>query len=327
MTLTGARAFVTGGGGFIGSHLVERLVALGVEVRVLVRYTSSSSCGWLDRSPVRDKIEVVWGDVTDPEILRKAMKGMEYVFNLAALISIPYSYEAPRSYVRTNIEGSANVLQTALEEGVQRFVQISTSEVYGTARFVPISEKHPLQAQSPYAASKIGADQLALSFFLSYDLPVVIARPFNAYGPRQSSRAIVPTIITQALAGEAIRLGNLRPTRDLTYVADTVEGMIRAAECDAAIGRTINVGNGREISIQELTKLILSVAGRSVNIDVQDERLRPTGSEVERLCADRSLASEILGWEPTYSLREGITRTVQWISENLHYYRVGAYNV
>ena len=327
MRLTGAQAFVTGGGGFIGSHLVERLVALGVDVRVLVRYTSSSSCGWLDRSPVRENIEVVWGDVTDPEVIKKAMKGIDCVFHLAALISIPYSYKAPRSYVRTNIEGSANVLQAALEEGVERFVQISTSEVYGTARFVPISESHPLQAQSPYAASKIGADQLAQSFFRSYDLPVVIARPFNAYGPRQSSRAIVPTIITQALAGEAIQLGNLRPTRDLTYVADTVEGIIRAADCDVAIGRTINIGTGCEISIEELTTLILNATGHSVSIAVRDERLRPAGSEVERLCADRSLAFEILGWEPKCSLHDGITRTVKWISENLQHYRVGAYNV
>jgi NAD dependent epimerase/dehydratase len=321
----GTKVLVTGAGGFIGSHLVERLVASGASTRAFVRYTSSSSWGWLDRTPVKSDIEVVAGDICDCEIVEKAMRGIDVVFHLAALISIPYSYEAPRSYVRTNVEGAANVLQAALSAEVSRFIHISTSEVYGSARYVPIPETHPLQAQSPYAASKIGADQLAESFHLSFGFPVVVVRPFNTYGPRQSARAIIPTIITQAVEGKEIRVGNLHPTRDFNYVADTVEGMMRAAGVESAIGTTVNIGSGFAVSIEELASLIADIAGSKARLVIDDERLRPPKSEVERLCADRTLAKKLLDWEPKYDLKEGLARTIEWISANMKVYRSGHY--
>jgi dTDP-glucose 4,6-dehydratase len=253
------------------------------------------------------------------------MRGIDVVFHLAALISIPYSYEAPRSYVRTNVEGAANVLQAALSAEVSRFIHISTSEVYGSARYVPIPETHPLQAQSPYAASKIGADQLAESFHLSFGFPVVVVRPFNTYGPRQSARAIIPTIITQAVEGKEIRVGNLHPTRDFNYVADTVEGMMRAAGVESAIGTTVNIGSGFAVSIEELASLIADIVGSKARLVIDDERLRPPKSEVERLCADRTLAKKLLDWEPKYDLKEGLARTIEWISANMKVYRSGHY--
>jgi len=327
MNWNGKRVLVTGAGGFIGSHLAERLVELGASVRALVHYNALGTWGWLDRSPRRDEMEVLAGDVCDRDSVSQAMAGVEIVFHLAALIAIPYSYHAPASYVRTNIEGTLNVLQAARERGVERVVHTSTSEVYGTARYVPIDESHPLQGQSPYSASKIGADKLAEAFHLSFGLPVVILRPFNTFGPRQSARAVIPTIITQALAGQEIRLGNLSPTRDLNFVLDTVEGFICAAASPEAIGMTINIGTGREISVGNLARLILDLLGRELPTVCEEERVRPAGSEVERLCADNRLARELLGWQPQYTLHEGLARTIAWVEENLERYRPDRYTI
>ena len=318
---------VTGAGGFIGSHLVERLVSLGARTSALVRYSSAGSWGWLDQSPVKDDVKVVLGDIRDQDSTQRAVEGADIVFHLAALIAIPYSYHAPLSYVRTNVEGTLNVLQSAIRNDVGLVVHTSTSEVYGTARSVPISETHPLQGQSPYSATKIGADKIAESFNLSFGLPVVTVRPFNTYGPRQSARAVIPTIVTQALAGEPIRLGNIEPTRDLNYVADTVEGFINAAESSKAVGEVINLGTGREISIGELAATIIKTLGKDLPVITDSERVRPEGSEVERLCADASKARELLGWEPRHTLEEGLTRTIEWIRENNERYRLGVYTI
>lgn len=318
---------VTGAGGFIGSHLTERLIALGARTRALVRYNSANSWGWLDSSPVKSDIEVVLGDIRDQDSLQKAFRGVDIVFHLAALIAIPYSYHAPLSYVRTNVEGTLNVLQAAMDAGVRLVVHTSTSEVYGTARYVPIDEEHPLQGQSPYSASKIAADKLAEAFHLSFALPVAIVRPFNTFGPRQSARAIIPTIIIQALTQPAVHLGSLEPTRDFTYVADTVEGFIRIAECSGVIGQPINIGFGQEISIGRLAKTISDLIGREVPVISDSERLRPKNSEVERLCADNRKAREILGWQPRYSLKDGLTHSIEWLERNLERYRLGVYTI
>jgi NAD dependent epimerase/dehydratase len=321
----GRPVLVTGAGGFIGSHLVERLVREGAQVRAFVRYTSGGGWGWLDHSDVKSEIEVVLGDVQDAESVLGAMAGIDVVFHLAALIAIPYSYSAPFSYVRTNVEGTLNVLQGARKVGVGRVVHTSTSEAYGTALRVPIAEDHPLQAQSPYSASKIGADKLAESFVLSYGLPVATIRPFNTYGPRQSARAIIPTIVTQALTGSEIRLGNLAPTRDLTFVEDTVDAFVRLADSPDAVGQVVNVGTGREISVGDLAALVLRLLGRELPIVSEGERTRPEGSEVERLCADASLARALLGWEPQRTLESGLEETISWIGDNLDRFRLGTY--
>ena len=321
------RVLVTGAGGFIGSHLVERLVSLGARTSALVRYNSAGSWGWLDQSPIKDEVKVVLGDVRDQDSTQRAVEGVDIVFHLAALIAIPYSYHAPLSYVRTNVEGTLNILQSAMRSGVGLVIHTSTSEVYGTARSVPINENHPLQGQSPYSATKIGADKIAESFNLSFGLPVVTVRPFNTYGPRQSARAVIPTIVTQALANEPIRLGNISPTRDLNYVADTVEGFIKAAESSKAVGEVINLGTGREISIGELAATIIRTLGTDLQVITDSERVRPEGSEVERLCADANKARELLGWEPKHTLEEGLTRTIEWIRENNERYRLGAYTI
>lgn len=327
MSYAGKRVLVTGAGGFIGSHLAEHLVSLGAEVRALVHYNALGRRGWLDHSPVRAQIEVVAGDIRDRDSVLGAMRNVEIVFHLAALIAIPYSYRAPLSFFRTNVEGTFHVLQAARELGVGRVIQTSTSEVYGTARRVPIDESHPLQAQSPYAASKIAADKLAESFHLSFGVPVVTVRPFNTFGPRQSARAVVPAIISQCLAGNKVRLGNLAPCRDLMYVADAVAGFARAATAPEVLGRVINLGTGREISIKDLLGLIGALIGEPVEAVVADDRVRPSGSEVERLRADNRLARELLGWSPTVSLEEGLGHTVKWIKEHLDLYRVGDYEI
>ena len=324
MNWTGQRVLVTGAAGFIGSHLTERLVELGATTRALVHYNSLGSWGWLDKSLRRDSIEVVLGDIRDEDSVQQAMNNIDVVFHLAALIAIPYSYNAPRSYVRTNVEGTLNVLQAARHNGA-KVVHTSTSEVYGTARSVPISEEHPLQGQSPYSASKVGADKIAESFHLSFNLPVVTVRPFNTYGPRQSARAIIPTIITQALEQNRIQLGNLEPTRDLNYVADTVEGFVKAGECESAIGEVINLGTGREISIGELAKTILTMMKKDLPVVSQDQRIRPENSEVERLCADNRKAKELLDWQPRCSLEEGLALTIDWLKENNEQYRSDVY--
>lgn len=323
----GKRVLVTGAGGFIGSHLTERVVALGARTRALVRYNSANSWGWLDSSSIKDDIQVILGDIRDQDSLQRAMQGVDIVFHLAALVAIPYSYHAPLSYVRTNVEGTLNVLQTALNANIRLVVHTSTSEAYGTARYVPIDEEHPLQGQSPYSASKIGADKLAEAFYRSYGLPVAIIRPFNTFGPRQSARAVIPTIVIQALTQPAVHLGNLEPTRDLTYIADTVEGFIRIAECPEAIGQVINIGSGQEISIGDLARRILNLVGRELPILCDNERVRPENSEVERLCADNNKARRILGWHPRYTLEEGLSQTIEWMERHIERYRPEIYTI
>lgn len=323
----GAVVLVTGAGGFIGSHLTEALVELGADVRAFVHYDALGARGWLDRSPAADRIRVIAGDVCDRDSVSAAMRGADTVFHLAALIAIPYSYHAPASYVRTNVEGTLNVMQAAREHGVRRVVHTSTSETYGTAVYVPIDENHPLAAQSPYAATKIGADKIAESFASSFALPVVTVRPFNTFGPRQSARAVIPAIITQTLAGETVRLGNLTPTRDLNYVADVVDGFIAAAAAPSAVGETINLGSGREISVGDLAELIARIADRAVRVECEDERVRPPSSEVQRLVADNAKARRLLRWEPRVSLEDGLARTIAWFGPRMERYRPGVYAV
>jgi dTDP-glucose 4,6-dehydratase len=321
------KVLVTGAGGFIGSHLSERLVELGASVRALVHYNALGTWGWLDHSEYRNDIEVVAGDIRDRDSASQAVDGVEYIFHLAALIAIPYSYHAPLSYVRTNIEGTLNILQAARQFKVKRIIHTSTSEVYGTAQYVPIDENHPLQGQSPYAASKIGADKLAEAFHLSFELPVVTVRPFNTFGPRQSARAVIPTIITQCLNGKSVNLGNLHPTRDLSYVSDTVEGFLLAASANGAVGQTVILGSGRETTIKELAEIIAELIGRSVDIQSEPGRIRPKDSEVERLLADNRLAQKLLKWKPSTSLEDGLKITIEWIRAHLEQYRPGVYTI
>jgi dTDP-glucose 4,6-dehydratase len=327
MKWRGKRVLVTGAGGFIGSHLAERLVAEGASVRALVHYNAVGTWGWLDQSPVRDQLEVSAGDICDRDSVRQAMTGVETVFHLAALVAIPYSYRAPVSYLRTNVEGTLNVLQNARDLNVERVIHTSTSEVYGTARYTPIDEAHPLQGQSPYSASKIGADKMAEAFHLSFGLPVVTVRPFNTFGPRQSARAVIPTIITQCLTGATVRLGNLHPTRDMNFVANTVSGFVLAAESPEAVGKTINLGSGSEISIGDLAQLIGRLVGKPIEITTDDNRIRPDQSEVERLIADTTLAQRVLGWQPEISLEDGLRLTIDWLRQHLARYRPGVYAV
>jgi dTDP-glucose 4,6-dehydratase len=327
MSLKGKRILVTGAGGFIGSHLTEALVEAGAEVRAFVHYRGSGSWGWLDLSPHRKDFEVMAGDVSDRDSVGVAMKGVDIAFHLAALIGIPYSYYAPASYVRTNIEGTLNVLQAARDNNVGRLIHTSTSEVYGSARFVPIKEDHPLQGQSPYSATKIAADKLAEAFHFSFGLPVVTIRPFNTFGPRQSSRAVVPAIIAQCFAGETIQLGSVETTRDFNFVSDTVAAFLRGAESSKAVGKTINVGSGSEISIGGLVTRVAKLLGREIKVETHPGRLRPPGSEVERLLADNTLARTLLKWQPRVTLDEGLLRTTDWIRNNLQHYRTNEYAI
>ncbi len=322
------KALVTGAGGFIGSHLAECLVAEGFDVRAMVRYNSMGRRGWLDSSPAADKMEILAGDIRDPFFVQQAVAGVDVIFHLAALIGIPYSYTAPDAYVQTNIAGTLNILQAAKQQGNIRVVHTSTSEVYGTARSVPITEKHPLQGQSPYSATKIGADKLVESFHLSFNLPTVTVRPFNTFGPRQSARAVIPTIISQILAGHrTIRLGSTTPTRDLNFVSNTVDAFVLAGTRTEAIGQTIHFGSGREIAIGELARLIAGLMKAEISIETDEARIRPVGSEVERLIADNRLATGVLGWKPCVTLEEGLERTIRWMSDNLSLYRAGTYVV
>ncbi len=325
--LRGKKVLVTGAGGFIGSRLTERLVELGAEVRALVHYNSLGAWGWLDDSPHKREIEILAGDIADPGCVQRAVEGREVVFHLAALIAIPYSYLAPASYVRVNIEGALNVLEAARRWNIERLVHTSTSEVYGTALRTPINEDHPLQGQSPYSATKIAADKLVESYYRSFDVPAVTVRPFNTYGPRQSARAVVPTIITQALTQPTIRLGNLTATRDLNFVDDTVRGFLCAAVTPQAIGQTINIGSGREIAIGELARLILRMTESQASIESDEQRVRPAKSEVERLLADNTRAKQLLGWSPTVSLEDGLQRTIAWLRDHLGRYRPDVYNI
>lgn len=324
MTLRQKTILVTGAGGFIGSHLVEHLVAQGARVRALVRYNSRNDLGLLEFVPpaTMAEVEVVAGDLTDAHGTIRLMKDVEIVFHLAALIAIPYSYLAPTQYLAVNCGGTLNLLEAARMQGVERFVHTSTSEVYGTAQYLPIDEKHPLKGQSPYAASKIGADKLVESYHLSFGLPVVTVRPFNTFGPRQSARAVIPTIITQALQSDVIRLGALEPRRDLTYVSDTVNGFVQAALKPQAIGQVINLGTGRSVSIGELARLILSLVGGDKKIDSASERYRPETSEVWHLESDNRKAKEFLDWRPQVSLEEGLKRTLAFLKDNLSRYKL-----
>ena len=335
-TRASTKILVTGADGFIGSHLTEALVRLGYSVRAFVMYNSFNSWGWLDHAPpeIKKNLDVFAGDIRDPNGVRQAMRGCDKVLHLAALIAIPYSYHSPDTYIDTNVKGTLNVLQAARDLGISRVVHTSTSEVYGTARFVPITEEHPLQGQSPYSASKIGADQMAYSFYASFDTPVVIARPFNTYGPRQSARAVIPTIITQIASGKReIRLGAVSPTRDFNYVEDTVAAFIAAREGDGGLGEVINFGSNFEISIGDTAALIGDVMGVNINILTDEQRLRPANSEVERLWADNQKAHTLFGWRPVYGEREGLQRglekTVAWFSDpaNLARYKAEIYNI
>ncbi len=336
MDLSKKKILVTGADGFIGSHLVEHLVAQGFDVRAFVLYNSFNTWGWLDHASleVRQSIEVVAGDIRDPYGVKAAMSGCDVVLHLAALIAIPYSYHSPDTYVDTNVKGTLNIVQAARELGIERVVHTSTSEVYGTALFVPITEEHPLQGQSPYSASKIGADQMALSFFSSFETPVTVIRPFNTYGPRQSARAVIPTIITQIASGmREIKLGATHPTRDFNYVNDTVRGFLSVAESDAAVGQVVNVASNFEISIADTAALIAEAMGADVEFVCDAERLRPAASEVERLFGSNSKVLELTGWQPEYGggegFRRGLTETAEWFTNpaNLALYKAGQYNI
>ncbi len=327
---------ITGADGFIGSHLTETLIRQGHNVRAFVFYNSFNSWGWLDHAPedIRGNLDVFAGDIRDPYGVKEAMKGCDAVLHLAALIAIPYSYHSPDTYMDTNIKGTLNVLQAARELGVQRVIHTSTSEVYGTARFVPITEEHPLQGQSPYSASKIGADQVAYSFYASFSLPVVIVRPFNTYGPRQSARAVIPTIITQIARGQRqIKLGAVSPTRDFSYVQDTVAGFIAALNSEQGLGEVVNFGSNFEISIGDTARLIAETMNTEIEIITDEARLRPENSEVERLWADNTKVRQLFGWQPTYSGREGFKRglaeTAEWFKNpaNLADYKTDRYNI
>jgi len=329
MKLHGRSVLVTGAGGFIGSHLVERLVECGCQVRGLVRYNSRSDYGLLEDIPQghKEKVAVIAGDLRDAGAVRKAVAGVDMIFHLGSLIAIPYSYIHPEEVIETNVMGTLNVMLAAKEHGVSKVVHTSTSEVYGTALYVPIDEKHPLQGQSPYSASKIGADKIVESFHGSFELPVTTIRPFNTYGPRQSARAVIPTIITQALTQPAVHLGAVTPTRDFTYVSDIVEAFIRIAECDDVIGRTFNVGSSLEISIGGLAGRIMGLLGKEIEVVQHDDRLRPEKSEVQRLWADNTLAQRTFGWRPSVSLEEGLQRTIAWVSAHLDRYKIGTYGI
>lgn len=323
------KVLVTGAGGFIASHLVERLIAEGAKVRAFVRYNSRGDVGLLRMVPVEaySQLEVVAGDLRDVEAVREAMRDIDTVFHLGALIAIPYSYVHPREVVETNVMGTLNVLMSARELGTWRVIHTSTSEVYGTARYVPIDENHPLQGQSPYSASKIGADRIAESFYRSFDVPVVTLRPFNTYGPRQSARAVIPTIISQSLTRDEVKLGSLEPSRDFTFVEDTVEGFLRVASADGVLGEEINLGNDNTIRIGDLVEKIFGIIGRTPQVIVDAQRVRPDKSEVMKLWASNKKAKELIGWEPRVSLDEGLRRTVEWISAHLDLYQPDQYTV
>ncbi len=336
MNLKGKRVLVTGADGFIGSHLTEALVRRGCNVRAFVFYNSFNSWGWLDESPkdIRKSLDVVAGDVRDPHGVREAVKGCDVVMHLAALISIPFSYHSPDAFVDTNIKGTLNVLQASRDSKVSKIIHTSTSEVYGTAQFVPITEEHPLQGQSPYSASKIGADQMATAFHSAFQTPVCIFRPFNTYGPRQSARAVIPSIIIQIATGKSeIKLGSVHPTRDFTYVSDTVEGFIKAAESEKSVGEVINGGSNFEISISDTVKLISKILNRKIAVISDNQRIRPKASEVERLWADNKKAKKLLNWKPAHSglegFEKGLRKTVDWISQAdiLKRYKEEIYNI
>lgn len=329
MKWQGKTILVTGAGGFIGSHLVDALLQAGADVTAFVHYNARDDWGMLEGrySEKIPHLHVIAGDVSDAIFVKKATEGKEFVFHLAALIGIPYSYRAPESYVNTNIKGTLNVMQACLDAGVKRVIHTSTSEVYGTAHYTPIDEKHPLQGQSPYSATKIGADKIAESFYCSFGLPVTTMRPFNTYGPRQSTRAVIPTIITQALSSDTVKLGSLTPVRDLTYVADTVDGFLSVAQSRRVIGKTLNTGTGQGIRIGDLAERIIAIANPQAKIVFEKGRVRPDTSEVMNLVCDNSLVREITGWKPRHTLDEGLRITIDWVKEHLPAYKSGVYTV
>lgn len=327
--LKGSKILVTGGSGFIGSHLIEALVKKGCDVRILVTYDIGPNTGCLRFVPdeTKKRIEITVGDIKNTDDVRMAADGTKVIFHLAALVGIPYSYSHPRNVIETNLIGTFNVLMAGKEKNVEKIVHTSTSEVYGTANYVPIDENHPLKGQSPYSASKIGADKIAESFYCSFGLPVATIRPFNQYGPRQSARAVIPTIITQCLTQNVVRLGALHPTRDFTYVEDTVDAFIKIAESEKTAGEVINIGNGREVSIGDLAKKIISLVGKDVEIISEKERIRPEKSEVDRLLCNNLKAKKLIGWEPMTTLEEGLEKTIRWVRSNLSSYELGKYAI
>ncbi len=329
MKIKGKKVLVTGAGGFVGSHLVEALAQKGAKVRALVHYNSRNDWGMLEQVPksVLGAVEVLTGDLRDADCVREAVRGQQVIFHLGALIGIPYSYINPRDVVDTNLTGSLNVLTAALDFGTEKVVHTSTSEVYGTAQYVPMDEAHPVSPQSPYAASKVGADLLALSFHRSFDLPVGIIRPFNIYGPRQSARAVIPSVITQALLKKKISLGSVLPTRDLTFVNDSVKGFIDFAESQKTVGQVVNLGSGCEVSIGRVVALISDCLGKRIRIQGQKERIRPKRSEVERLFSDSKKAKELFGWQPRTNLKQGLQKTISWYEKNLGRYKTDIYNI
>ncbi|MEA4828307.1 MAG: NAD-dependent 4,6-dehydratase LegB [Clostridium sp.] len=331
MDWKGKKVLVTGSEGFIGSHLTERLVELGADVTALVQYNSFNNWGWIDTfdNNIKNSLNVITGDIREYDNVKRMVKGQEVIMHLAALIAIPYSYLSPMAYVRTNVEGTTNILEACREEeNIEKIVHTSTSETYGTALYVPIDEKHPMQGQSPYSASKIGADKMAESFYRSFNLPIATLRPFNTYGPRQSARAVIPTIISQILAGKReIKLGSLTPTRDFNYVKDTAEAFIKVAESDKTIGEVINAGSNYEISIGDTVKKIIDIIGEDVKIICDEERIRPEKSEVNRLWADNTKIKQLTDWTPKYTLDDGLAETIEWIKKNIQYYKTDIYNV
>ena len=332
MELNGKKILITGADGFIGSHLIETLLKKSCHLKAFVYYNSFNSWGWLDTlsKETLKGVEIVTGDIRDSNGIRNEVKGVDIIFHLAALIAIPFSYHSPDSYIDTNIKGTLNVLQASRDYNSERVIITSTSEVYGTAKYVPIDEKHPLQGQSPYSASKIGADKVGESFYRSFSTPVIIARPFNTYGPRQSARAVIPTIVTQLLSKQRdIHLGSVKPTRDLNYVSDICNGLIALAECDEAIGREINIGSGQEISINELANLIIGIIGVDARVISDEHRVRPEDSEVERLVCDSGLLKQLTGWKPEITIKEGLVKTIEWFEDenNLQKYKSEIYNI
>ena len=323
------KVLVTGAEGFIGSHLTERLVALGAEVKALVMYNSFNTWGWIDtfRPGEKNKLHIICADIREADLLKSTLKDIDIVFHLAALIAIPYSYVSPSSYIKTNIEGTLNLLQAARDHGVEKFLHTSTSEVYGTALYTPIDEKHPLQGQSPYSASKIGADMIAESFYRSFDLPVTTVRPFNTYGPRQSMRAIIPTLIVEMLSNDKIQLGSLHPIRDFTYVSDTVEGFLKTAETDDINGEIINIGSAQGISIGKLAEKLMKMMNKKITVESEEKRVRPPQSEVNQLICNNNKAKELIDWQPKMSLDEGLEKTINWFKANAEEYKSEIYNI
>lgn len=330
MSFFDKNVLITGADGFIGSHLTEMLVKKGAKVKALSQYNSFNYWGWLEDIKCRERMEIFSGDIRDPHYCKHITKDVDIIFHLAALIAIPYSYTAPDSYIDTNVKGTLNICQAALENGVKRVLHTSTSEVYGTAQYVPIDENHPLQPQSPYSASKIGADAIAMSFYNAFNLPVTIVRPFNTYGPRQSSRAVIPTIITQIASGQKeIQLGDISPTRDFNFVEDTCRGFIALAECEEAIGQVVNIGSNYEISIKDTLELIKTIMQSDVKFLTDEQRIRPEKSEVFRLWCDNTKIEKLTGFKPIYTLEDGLRKTVEWFSDpkNLAKYKANIYNV